>query len=110
VLPGVELGAAPVEARPQRVDGVVAEREPERRLGLVEHGTSPQSLLALVAAGVGVTRLAVSARSLRDGGVTFVPLAGEEAVVVLVWRSDAANPALAALRAVVREVASELAG
>jgi DNA-binding transcriptional LysR family regulator len=76
---------------------------------VVQRGTSPQNLLALVAAGVGVTRLSLSARSLRDGGVAFVPLAGEEAVVVLVWRPDAANPALPALRAVVRSVAPGLA-
>jgi DNA-binding transcriptional LysR family regulator len=75
---------------------------------VVQRGSTPQSLLALVAAGVGVTRLAMSARSLRDGGVAFVPLAGEEAVVVLVWRDGAANPALPALRAVVRDLARTL--
>ena len=42
---------------------------------VVQRGTTPQGLLALVAAGVGVTRLPLSSRSLRDGGVTFVPLA-----------------------------------
>jgi hypothetical protein len=36
--------------------------------------------------------------------VTFVPLAGEETTVVLLWRADAPNPALPALRDVVREV------
>ena len=35
----------------------------------------------------------------------FVPLEGEEAEVVLAWRPGAANPALTALRAVVRDVA-----
>lgn len=69
---------------------------------VVQRGTSVQGLLALVAAGVGVTRLPLSARSLRDGGVTFVPLAGDEADVVLVWRPDASNPALPALRDAVR--------
>jgi DNA-binding transcriptional LysR family regulator len=72
---------------------------------VVRRGTTPQGLLALVAAGVGVTRLPVSSRSLRDGGVVFVPLAGEDAAVVLATRPDAANPALPALRAVVRDVA-----
>jgi DNA-binding transcriptional LysR family regulator len=72
---------------------------------VVQRGTSPQSLLALVAAGVGVTRLPLSARSLRDSGVTFVPLAGEDTTVVLVWRPEAPNPALGALRDVVHEVA-----
>jgi DNA-binding transcriptional LysR family regulator len=72
---------------------------------VVERGSSVQNLLALVAAGVGVTRLAMSSRTLRDGGVTFVPLVGEEALTVLVWRPDAANPSLPALREVVRDLA-----
>jgi DNA-binding transcriptional LysR family regulator len=71
---------------------------------VVQRGTTPQGLLALVAAGVGVTRLTLSSRSLRDGGVAFVPLAGDEAAVVLVWREDAPNPVLPALREVVHEV------
>jgi DNA-binding transcriptional LysR family regulator len=75
---------------------------------VVQRGTSPQNLLALVAAGVGVTRLAISARSLRDGGVAFVPLAGEEAAVVLVWRAESPGPLLSALRDVVRDVAARL--
>jgi DNA-binding transcriptional LysR family regulator len=75
------------------------------RAHVVQRGTSPQNLLALVAAGVGVTRLPLSARSLRDSGVAFVPLAGDEAEVVLATRPGAANPALPALRAVVRELA-----
>jgi DNA-binding transcriptional LysR family regulator len=75
---------------------------------VVQRGTSPQNLLALVAAGVGVTRLAISARSLRDGGVAFVPLAGEEAAVVLVWRAESPSPLLSALRDVVRDVAARL--
>jgi DNA-binding transcriptional LysR family regulator len=71
---------------------------------VVERGTTPQNLLALVAAGVGVTRLPLSARTLRDSGVAFVPLAEDLVDVVLVWRSEARNPALPALREVVREV------
>jgi DNA-binding transcriptional LysR family regulator len=72
---------------------------------VVQRGTTPQGLLALVAAGVGVTRLTLSSRSLRDSGVVFVPLAGDDAYVVLVWRADALNPALPALREVVHQVA-----
>jgi DNA-binding transcriptional LysR family regulator len=75
---------------------------------VVQRGTSPQNLLALVAAGVGVTRLPVSSRSLRDSGVAFVPLVGEEAEVVLAWRPQRVVPALAPFAAIVREVASEL--
>ena len=72
---------------------------------VVQRGTTPQGLLALVAAGVGVTRLTLSSRSLRDSGVVFVPLAGDEAYVVLLRRPDARNPALPALREIVHEVA-----
>jgi len=65
---------------------------------VVQRGTTPQALLALVAAGVGVTRLPLSSRNLRVDGVAFVPLAGERAQVVLVTRPDAVNPALRVLR------------
>jgi DNA-binding transcriptional LysR family regulator len=75
------------------------------RARVAQRGTSPQNLLALVAAGVGVTRLPLSARTLRDSGVAFVPLAGDEAAVVLAWRPGARNPALPLLRAVVHDVA-----
>jgi DNA-binding transcriptional LysR family regulator len=75
---------------------------------VVQRGTSPQNLLALVAAGVGVTRLPLSSRSLRDSGIAFVPLTADEAYVVLAWRPEAAAPALTPFAAVVREVAREL--
>jgi DNA-binding transcriptional LysR family regulator len=75
---------------------------------VVERGTSPQNLLALVAAGVGITRLSLSARTLRDGGVRFVPLRDETAQVVLVWRPDATLPGLMAMRDVARTVASDI--
>jgi DNA-binding transcriptional LysR family regulator len=75
---------------------------------VVQRGTSPQNLLALVAAGVGITRLPLSSRSLRDGGVTFVPLEGEDACVVVFWQPQTANPALPALRAVLHEVVRDV--
>ncbi|HWF53357.1 MAG TPA: LysR substrate-binding domain-containing protein [Solirubrobacteraceae bacterium] len=76
---------------------------------VVQRGTSPQNLLALVAAGAGITRLPLSSRSLRDGGVTFVPLIGEQATVVLVSAAaGAANPALGALRQVLAEIGPSL--
>jgi DNA-binding transcriptional LysR family regulator len=75
---------------------------------VVQRGTTPQGLLALVAAGVGVTRLTLSSRSLRDSGVAFVPLAGDEAEVVLAWRPERVAPALAPFAAIVHEVAREL--
>ena len=45
---------------------------------VVQRRTSPQNLLALVAAGVGVTRLPLS-RSLSGSGVVFVAVAGDVA-------------------------------
>lgn len=72
---------------------------------VVQRAATVQGLLALVAAGVGVTRLTLSARTLRDSGVVFVPLDDDETDVVVVWRPGATNPALPALREVVREVA-----
>jgi DNA-binding transcriptional LysR family regulator len=74
---------------------------------VVQRGTTVQNLLALVAAGVGVTRLPLSSRSLRDSGVAFVPLAGDDAYVVLACRPRP-SPALAPFAAVVREVARTL--
>jgi DNA-binding transcriptional LysR family regulator len=53
---------------------------------VVQRAATVQGLLGLVAAGVGVTRLARSAHSLRRTGVVFVPLAGDSARTELVWR------------------------
>jgi DNA-binding transcriptional LysR family regulator len=75
---------------------------------VVQRGTSVQNLLALVAAGVGVTRLPFSSRSLRDSGVAFVPLTADEAYVVLAWRTEHVVPALGPFAAVVRHVARTL--
>ena len=77
---------------------------------VAQRGTTPQALLALVAAGVGVTRLPLSSRSLRNDGVAFVPLAGERALVVLLTLPDAVNPALGALREVVGELRAPAQG
>jgi DNA-binding transcriptional LysR family regulator len=72
---------------------------------VVQRSNSIQNLLALVAAGVGVTRLPLSSRSLRDGGVAFVPLVGDTAEVVLLLPRPPRRPALDTFVAVVREVA-----
>jgi DNA-binding transcriptional LysR family regulator len=77
---------------------------------VVQRGTSPQNLLALVAAGVGVTRLPLSSRTLRDSGVAFVPLAGDEAQVVLAWRPERVAPAMAPFATIVRELDPIAAG
>jgi DNA-binding transcriptional LysR family regulator len=74
---------------------------------VVQRGTSVQSLLALVAAGVGVTRLPMSARTLRDTGVTFVPLRDEYADVVVAWIDDRPRPGVRVLIDVLRTTARE---
>jgi len=73
---------------------------------VVQRATSVPNLLGLVAAGVGVTRLAASAHSLRRTGVTFVPLAGDHADTVAAWRLDTNKPALHNLLDVVTELAA----
>jgi len=65
---------------------------------VVQRGTSPQNLLALVAAGIGVARLPLSSRSLRDGGVAFVPLREEGIAIALVTNPATRHSALEALR------------
>lgn len=72
---------------------------------IVQRGTNVQNLLALVAAGVGVTRLPLSARTLRDSGVSFVLLEGDRADVVLLT-PRARRPARARFAEVLREVAA----
>ncbi|HVV10845.1 LysR family transcriptional regulator [Amycolatopsis sp.] len=73
---------------------------------VVERASSVQNLLGLVAAGVGVTRLAASAHSIRRGGVEFVPLEGEQAHTDVVWLPEAKKPALRRLLEVVTELAA----
>jgi DNA-binding transcriptional LysR family regulator len=67
---------------------------------------SVQGLLGLVAAGVGATRLARSASSLRRTGVVFVPLAGEFVSTEMVWASGSASPALQGMLDLVTEMAA----
>lgn len=73
---------------------------------VVQRDASVRGLLGLVAAGVGVTRLARSASSLRRTGVVFVPLAGELVPTEMVWLSGNTSPALRGLLDVVTEVAA----
>jgi DNA-binding transcriptional LysR family regulator len=73
---------------------------------VVQRASSVSNLLGLVAAGVGVTRLAASAHSLRRTGVTFVPLTGDHADTVAAWRPDTNKPALHNLLDVVTELAA----
>jgi DNA-binding transcriptional LysR family regulator len=71
---------------------------------VVQRGTSPQNLLALVAAGIGVTRLPLSSRSLRDGGVVFVALQEETIAIALVTNPASRHPTLEQLRALLRSL------
>jgi DNA-binding transcriptional LysR family regulator len=64
---------------------------------VVQRAATVQGLLGLVAAGVGVTRLARSSHSLRRTGVAFVPLAGEVTRTELVWVPGNDNPAVRAI-------------
>jgi DNA-binding transcriptional LysR family regulator len=73
---------------------------------VVHQDASVHGLLGLVAAGVGVTRLARSASSLRRTGVVFVPITGEFAPTEMVWLSSNTSPALRALLDVVTEMAA----
>jgi DNA-binding transcriptional LysR family regulator len=73
---------------------------------VVQRTATVQGLLGLVAAGVGVTRLARSAHSLRRTGVVFVPLAGDSARTEMVWRPGRRSPALDALADVVTTLAA----
>lgn len=52
---------------------------------VVQRAGGVSNLLGLVAAGVGVTRLARSASSIRRTGVVFIPLAGDRAETVVAW-------------------------
>ncbi|MCI2424408.1 hypothetical protein MOQ72_44205, partial [Saccharopolyspora sp. K220] len=81
-------------------------RTPADTPHVVQRDTSAQGLLGLVAADVGVTRLAQSASSLRRTGVAFVPLTGEFVPTEMVWLASNTSPALHALLDVVTEVAA----
>ncbi|WP_243725799.1 LysR family transcriptional regulator [Actinomadura rubrisoli] len=52
---------------------------------VVQRADGAANLLGLVAAGVGVTRLALSANSIRRTGVVFIPLADDRAETVVAW-------------------------
>ncbi|SEO81284.1 DNA-binding transcriptional regulator, LysR family [Amycolatopsis saalfeldensis] len=73
---------------------------------VVQRAVTVQGLLGLVAAGVGVTRLARSAHSLRRTGVVFVPLAGDSARTEMVWRPGHRSSALGDLAGVVTALAA----
>jgi DNA-binding transcriptional LysR family regulator len=73
---------------------------------VVQRTATVQGLLGLVAAGIGVTRLARSSHSLRRTGVVFVPLAGDTARTVVVWSPGNDKPALPGVLEIVSELAA----
>ncbi|MFD5090115.1 LysR family transcriptional regulator [Amycolatopsis thailandensis] len=73
---------------------------------VVQRATTVQGLLGLVAAGIGVTRLARSSHSLRRSGVVFVPLAGDTARTVVAWAPGNDKPALPGVLDIVSELAA----
>jgi DNA-binding transcriptional LysR family regulator len=73
---------------------------------VVARASSVRGLLGLVAAGVGVTRLGLSARNLRRTGVVFVPLAGKIMSTQMVWRPGNTSPALRRMVDVVTSLAA----
>lgn len=75
---------------------------------VVQRDPSVQVLLGLVAAGVGVTRLAWSAQSLRRTGVVFVPLAGEFVSTEMLWLPGSTSAALETVLGVVAELAGRV--
>ncbi|WP_432938529.1 LysR family transcriptional regulator [Kribbella sp. CA-253562] len=73
---------------------------------VVHRDPSVQVLLGMVAAGVGVTRLARSASSLRRTGVVFVPLTGQTAPTEMVWLPGNTSAALPAVLETIAELAA----
>jgi hypothetical protein len=74
------------------------------------HAASKQSLLSLVAAGFGIT-LATEAQALAGfPGVTFVPIAEENAAIniVLAWTPQSEDPAVGRFIAFFRDEARSL--
>lgn len=73
---------------------------------VVQRAATVQGLLGLVAAGIGVTRLARSSHSLRRSGVVFVPLTGDTARTVVAWSPENDKPTLPGVLGIVTELAA----
>jgi DNA-binding transcriptional LysR family regulator len=74
---------------------------------VVQRAAGVANLLGLVAAGVGVTRLAHSASSIRRSGVVFVPVTDDRAETVLAWHPARTDPIQQRLRALVADFAAD---
>lgn len=73
---------------------------------VVQRASGVTNLLGLVAAGVGITRLAQSAHSIRRTGVVFVPLVRDLADTVMAWHPRHDKPAVRNLLDVVTDLAA----
>lgn len=73
---------------------------------ITQEATLMQTLVSLVAGGLGVTFIPASMEALRMGGVVYRPLAesGLETRLQAVWRCDDTHPVLQAFLATMREV------
>lgn len=67
--------------------------------------STPEAIIGLVAAGLGVSMLPEGAHSLPRDGVCTVPIHGEKSVVVMAWREDRRTPAITAFMRLTREIA-----
>jgi DNA-binding transcriptional LysR family regulator len=72
---------------------------------IVQEAPQAHTLLGLVAAGLGVSILVRSYRSLRGGDVVFVPIRGERSTLYLAWRTDRPSAARDNFLAVARQIA-----
>ncbi|MGH9845189.1 MAG: LysR substrate-binding domain-containing protein, partial [Blastocatellia bacterium] len=74
---------------------------------VAQEATQMQTILSLVAAGIGVALIPETVQSLRGEGVVYQPLRGRtpETGLALAWRRDDASPVLTNFLNVVREEA-----
>lgn len=75
---------------------------------IAQEATSPTTVLALVAAGVGVSVLAYSQRMHRQRGVAFVPIVGLENELSVVWSQATLSPTADTFVSLARAVSGEL--
>lgn len=66
---------------------------------------TPEAIIALVAAGLGVTTLPQRSHSLPREGSCTVPVQDMKSVVVMAWREDRRTPAASDFMRVVRQIA-----
>ncbi len=107
-LRGEDFVLWPRAEAPESFDSIV---EDCRRAGfgprIAQEASGAYTILALVAAGVGVSVLAGSYGALRGRDVVFVPLAGRHTALYAAWRTDDDSAARRNFVAVARKVTRE---